>query len=300
MGHRVVSSEDFQIRFHRRDDGIEGRSDLFVPSRCSRWRRAHSKPGGGHGLAVRQVVAFKPTAPLVPTELARRLATSGGTRRGRAGLGRRTRIGPGVTCRRRGGMRDVLTVAPGLSTPPAQGDAGHCMQPTIRITRTFGFKDQEGAPKTRRGRRVVDLSPYLVEYLKRHRLDLAQAKLAAGWPDMPVYLFPGTDGRRLERRGFERAFARVLVKAGLPAHYSPKSLRHSYASILLSTSTKPNILLYVSLQLGHSSTAITQKHYTRWIRQPEPAANDLDGLLGLGLVGLGSKTVASGVQVAGR
>ncbi len=161
--------------------------------------------------------------------------------------------------------------------------------PTIRINRTFGFKDHEGAPKTRRSRRVVDLSPQLVEFLKRHRVAQAEAKLAHGWRELPVYLFPADGGQRLERRGFERAFRRTLVKASLAVHYSPKSLRHSYASILLSEGVN---VLYVSRQLGHASTAITEKHYTRWIPQPVPAVAQLDGP--------GSKSVANVAQHSER
>jgi integrase len=153
--------------------------------------------------------------------------------------------------------------------------------PTVRINRTFGFKDHEGTPKTRRSRRAVDLSPQLVEALKRHRLDQAAAKLAHGWPELPAYLFTTSTGQRLGRRDFERAFQRVLGKAGLPTHYSPKSLRHTYASILLSEGASP---LYVSRQLGHTSTAITERVYTRWIPQPTPAVHRLDGPSGSNLV----------------
>ena len=35
-------------------------------------------------------------------------------------------------------------------------------------------------------------------------------------------------------------------------------------------------LLYVSRQLGHSSVAVTEKHYLRWIPQATPAGHQLD------------------------
>jgi integrase len=35
-------------------------------------------------------------------------------------------------------------------------------------------------------------------------------------------------------------------------------------------------LLYVARQLGHSSVAVTEKHYTRWIPQAVPAVHRLD------------------------
>lgn len=154
----------------------------------------------------------------------------------------------------------------------------------IRITRTFGYQDHEGAPKTRRSRRTVDLSPQLVEALKRQRAAQAEAKLAHGWPELPEYLFTMPNGRKHGREPLGKAFARVLRKAKLADHYSPKSLRHSYASILLSEGAN---LLYVSRQLGHASTAITEKQYAAWIPQAVPAVHRLD------LAPSGSKTVAS-------
>jgi integrase len=51
-------------------------------------------------------------------------------------------------------------------------------------------------------------------------------------------------------------------------------------------------VLYVSRQLGHASTAITEKHYTRWIPQPVPAVAQLDEP--------GSKSEANVAQHIGR
>jgi site-specific recombinase XerD len=63
-------------------------------------------------------------------------------------------------------------------------------------------------------------------------------------------------GETLSRRTFERAFARVLVKAGLGSQHSPKSLRLTFASILISSGAN---LVYVSRRMGHASVAITEK-----------------------------------------
>ena len=35
-------------------------------------------------------------------------------------------------------------------------------------------------------------------------------------------------------------------------------------------------MVYVSRQLGHSSVAVTEKHYTRWMPQAVPAVHQLD------------------------
>jgi integrase len=65
----------------------------------------------------------------------------------------------------------------------------------------------------------------------------------------------------------------VLGKAGLAAHYSPKSLRHTYASLMISEGAN---LVYVSRQMGHASVGITERVYTRWIPQAVPAVHQLD------------------------
>jgi len=49
-------------------------------------------------------------------------------------------------------------------------------------------------------------------------------------------------------------------------------------------------LLYVSGQLGHASTAITEKHYLRWIPQATPEVHQLDDAA----EGGGNKTVRIG------
>jgi len=89
-----------------------------------------------------------------------------------------------------------------------------------------------------------------VEALKRQRAAQAEAKLAHGWPELPAYIFTMPNGGKHGRELLGKAFARVLGKARLADHFTPKSLRHSYASILLSEGAN---LLYVSRQLGHSS-----------------------------------------------
>ena len=117
------------------------------------------------------------------------------------------------------------------------------------------------------------MSPQLAEVLKRQRKAQAEAKLAGRLVELPEYIFIEPDGGPLARRTFERAFALVLRKAGLGPQHSPKSLRHTYASLMISEGAN---LLYVARQLGHASVAITEKHYTRWIPQAVPAVHQLD------------------------
>ena len=156
-----------------------------------------------------------------------------------------------------------------LARTGARGGEGRALQwvdldlPRRRATiaRTFGFRDLVGRPKSGKPRKI-DLTPQLVEALRRVQVARAEEKLKAGWPTLAEWVFTEPDGQPIERRRFERAFARILKAAGLPAHHTPHSLRHSYASILISEGASP---VYVSKQLGHHSVAITTRVYTEWL-----------------------------------
>ena len=55
---------------------------------------------------------------------------------------------------------------------------------------------------------------------------------------------------------------RALNQAGLPTHFSPHSLRHSFASILLSEGRS---IQYVQRTLGHQSVTMTADLYGKWL-----------------------------------
>ncbi len=65
-------------------------------------------------------------------------------------------------------------------------------------------------------------------------------------------------GGLLDPHNVRRACRRVLKLAQLPPHFTPHSLRHTYASILISEG-KP--IPYVQAQLGHASITLTVDTY---------------------------------------
>jgi len=76
---------------------------------------------------------------------------------------------------------------------------------------------------------------------------------------------------------------RALKAAGLPLHFSPHCLRHSFASLLLQHGESP---AYIQRQLGHASIQLTVDTYGKWLPMGNKAAvNRLDD-------GTGSKVVA--------
>ena len=54
---------------------------------------------------------------------------------------------------------------------------------------------------------------------------------------------------------------RVLKLAGLPGHFTPHSLRHTFCSILISGGVSP---VYVQQQAGHASVEMTVSVYGSW------------------------------------
>jgi len=70
-----------------------------------------------------------------------------------------------------------------------------------------------------------------------------------------------------------RIFHRVLIKAGLPGHFTPHCLRHTFASILILE--EGSLIEYVSRMLGHADIRLTVATYGRWLRPASKAVNRL-------------------------
>jgi hypothetical protein len=83
--------------------------------------------------------------------------------------------------------------------------------------------------------------------------------------------------------------ARVLKKAGLPLHFTPHCLRHTYASLMLQQGESP---AYVQRQLGHASIQLTVDTYGKWLPMGNKGA--VDRLDEHQAAASGSKMVATG------
>jgi len=119
--------------------------------------------------------------------------------------------------------------------------------------------------KTAASARQIILSPRAVHLLREWRL-------RSGNPGSEALVFANEHGHPIDGGNWRRRVWRpALVAAGLPLTLSVHSLRHCYASRMLSEGAT---LELVARQLGHSNVNITARIYRHWIvdRDAEQAA----------------------------
>src|SRR4029450_3918803 len=158
----------------------------------------------------------------------------------------------------------------------------------IRVARGIS-RGQLDTPKSRHGR-TVDLSQELARALLRLQIERKTETLRRGWPALPPWVFCTKRCTPLDTTNADKAFKRILKDAELPLHFTPHSLRHPFASLLLEQVESP---AYVQRQLGHASIQLTVDTYGRWLPMGNKAAVDRldDAVPGAS----GSKVVANSV-----
>jgi hypothetical protein len=136
---------------------------------------------------------------------------------------------------------------------------------------------------------TVDMASSVRDLLRTHH-----ARLAEDWlkrkperdeqgneipkGEMPPWVFPSEAWTPQDHANVWKVFRRALKHTFLPTHFSPHSLRHTYASLLLADGVSP---AYVQEQLGHASIELTVGTYGRWLRKRAPGAVDrLDQTVG--------------------
>lgn len=135
-----------------------------------------------------------------------------------------------------------------------------------------------GPPKTRAGRRRIELPQLALQALKVQRVHIAEMKLAAGpaWRENEL-VFPSRIGTPLWPTSVRRALHALCDQAGLPA-IRPHDLRHMQASILIAAGINTKA---VSERLGHSTVNLTLSTYAHVMPTLQrEAAEVLDRLLG--------------------
>ena len=129
---------------------------------------------------------------------------------------------------------------------------------------SVSWVDLEGGEAVVRGKggktRSVPLGGKAIEALRhwlRHRSQFE--RMPPTGDDAAAALFLGTRGARISPRVVQKQLAELAVRAGLPVHVHPHSLRHSFASHLLQSAQD---LRAVQELLGHANISTTQI-YTR-------------------------------------
>ena len=115
-------------------------------------------------------------------------------------------------------------------------------------------------PKSATSRRVVPVTSQVIEALEAERKSQLETKLAAGgrWKQpIPQLVFTTDRGRPRNGPTVTHQFERELEAAGLPK-LRWHDLRAAYGALLLSAGID---IAVVSKALGHSSLALTARHY---------------------------------------
>ncbi|MEC3974605.1 tyrosine-type recombinase/integrase [Amycolatopsis sp. H20-H5] len=141
-------------------------------------------------------------------------------------------------------------------------DADPPIPPHIMVWRSVR---EGGDTKTRKSRRSLALPQRCVEALRVQKVKQEFARRVAGnrWQENGL-VFASNLGTELDARNVRRAFRKICQAAGLePAEWTPRELRHSFAS-LLSDNGMP--IEQISRLMGHNGTAVTELVYRHQIR----------------------------------
>lgn len=156
---------------------------------------------------------------------------------------------------------------------------GGKLRVTATLQGTENGKPVFAEPKTARSRREVHMSAVAVDALRRHRLIQLQERIrrANEWQDFDL-VFTNELGRPLDGNNFrQRAFAKVLKKAGLPPMRF-HDLRHTAATLLMSQGIPVKI---ASEMLGHADISTTLRIYSHVLPgMQQQAADAMDRLFG--------------------
>ena len=131
-------------------------------------------------------------------------------------------------------------------------------------------------PKTRKGRRQIDLSPSVALLLREYRGEVENQRLLLGEPLTDKdFVFAHPDGTPLDPSTVTHIFARIVRKVGLELRLH--DLRHSFASVMLAAGVDVKV---ISQSLGHANIGITLDTYAHLLPgMGKAAAERFDKLL---------------------
>ena len=144
--------------------------------------------------------------------------------------------------------------------------------------RRLWIHEQIGSATTKTGtERQVDMAGPLVSVLRELRARRREVTFRAGQAESPWVVLPSLpekpDAKQQQNaeKRVRRAMERVVRLAGLPPHFTPHSLRHTFCSLLISSGVSP---VYVQQQAGHASVEMTVAVYGSWFAVEAVGAMD--------------------------
>ncbi len=127
--------------------------------------------------------------------------------------------------------------------------------PMVLVEVTFKEGERLGVTKNKKTR-WVELERSLCDRLRRRKARLN--------PHPEDFVFCGSNSREaLGNHELQQPWPFILATAGITRWLPVYCLRHTYASILLSEAVHT---AFITAQLGHASTAITEKYYANWLK----------------------------------
>ncbi len=154
---------------------------------------------------------------------------------------------------------------------------------TVEVRRTASYVGGAtiyGAPKSERGRRIVELSASTVQLMRAHRASQVEHRLKLGpvWREHGL-VFPSLAGTPWIARTFLRDYRKLLAKTTIdnPSTVNWHSLRHSAATQWIAHGVD---IFTISRRLGHAKASFTMDVYGHLLKgQQRHAAESLDYLL---------------------
>jgi integrase len=159
-------------------------------------------------------------------------------------------------------------MAPALAHAPFHRD-GWIYEEKVDGWRLIVCKD---GPRVRLiSRNAVDhttpgqLAHMLLKLYIQHKTEAAKRE----WEDFPAWVFCTEAGTMPDESRVRTVVRKALKAVGLPLHFSPHCLRHTFASLLQQQGESP---AYVQRQLGHASIQLTVDTYRKWLPMGNKAA----------------------------
>lgn len=142
---------------------------------------------------------------------------------------------------------------------------------SLEHVRKGGMRRKE--PKTRAGRRLVTLSPWLIAELRSHRLRQQELRLQLGLGRLPddAPVFGRWDGSWRTPNSVSAAWSRLAADLGFP-EITLHALRHTHVSSLIASGAD---VVTVSRRIGHANPSITLDIYSHLFGNTDQVAADI-------------------------